>query len=346
MKPVFLLSIFIAIAMNLHAQQKTYDIITYTSPDDWTEKAGESNISYSRIDGSGWAQIAIYQHRTSDRNINTDFDKDWNELVAANKAISSPEKTTPQTVEGWMVISGSGTWEYNGANVKSQLTVYSNGQVAISLLCNSTTKSFLNDYQALLSSVALNAGNASLSSNTKNKAEVDGSPAAINDNSIVGVWIVNQAESGGFMNGHLMYTGGYMRKEYQLKDDGTYVFREKNWLAVKETIYFVYESGTWAMNGNQLTITPKKGKAGWWLKDKVTNDVNKWGIFQKAADYKLQAATYNVEIKTDPNYSNSIILNSARATERDGGQLNNPPYRFVYVQRKETLIDNPPGWKF
>ncbi|MBK0383463.1 hypothetical protein I5M32_10880 [Pedobacter sp. SD-b] len=345
MKSVFILFVFFATAINLLAQQKTYNIVTYTAPNGWTEKAGKGNISYSNIDGGTWAQIVIYKSMASSGNIAADFDKDWNELVAANKTISLPEKTSPKTTEGWMVISGSGTWSYNGAKVTSQLTVYSNGQVSISVLCNSTNKSFLNDYQALLSSMVLNAEKAQLGSDTKNKAEVDGLPAAIHDNSIVGIWIVNQAESNGFINGHLMYTGGYMRKEYQFNDDGTYVFSEKNWLAVKETIYFVYETGTWVMNGNQLTITPKKGEAGWWLKDKVTNDVNKWGIFQEASNYKLQTATYMLEIKIDPNYSNSIILNSKKATQRDGGQLNNPPYRFVYVQRKETLIDNPPGFK-
>lgn len=99
-------------------------------------------------------------------------------------------------------------------------------------------------------------------------------------------------------------------------------------------------------NGNQLSLTPAKGKAGWWNKDRKSKDVNKWGSFRKAAAYKLETATYSIEIKVDNNYSDAIILNSNKPTERDGGQFNNPPYRFAYVHREESLIDNPPGSTF
>lgn len=326
---------------NSFAQNQVFDIATYTIPNGWAEQKTEGHDSYSRIENGNWAQITIYKSTASCGNTNADFDNDWNELVAAGKDISTPEKTAPQNLNGWTVISGSGTWEYNGANVTSRLTVYSNEKISISLLCNYTTPFFLKDYQNLLTSLILKA-DVQPASDEKNRDSV----AVTNTNSITGIWIVNEAETRGFTNGHLMYSGGYMRKEYQLKDDGTYIFRQKDWLANNDAIYFVYESGTWAINGNQLTITPKKGKAGWWNKDKKTNDVNKWGAFQKAGNYKLQEATYTLQIKLDPNYSNAIILNSGKPTERDGGQFNSPPFRFVYVQRKESLIDNPPSWTF
>lgn len=328
-----------------YSQQRSYDIVSYTAPNSWTETLGNGNVSYSRIENGNWAQITIYKSTASTGNIDADFDKDWNELVVVNKNISSPQKTKPQPKDDWAAMSGSGTWQYNGVNVTSQLTVYSNSKVCISILCNFTTNLYLKDYQTVLASVFINPGNAQLNLDTI-PPQNGGSFAVTNKNSVVGIWIVNQAETRGFSNGHLMYSGGYMRKEYQIKEDGTYIFREKNWLANNEIIYFVYESGTWTMDGNKLTITPKKGKAGWWHKDKITNDVNKWGNYQKAAAYKIQSADYIFEIKAESNYNSSIILNCSKATERDGGQLNNSSYRFVYVQRKESLIDNPPGFKF
>ncbi len=345
-KIIFLFGAILIMNSNLHAQKQSFDIVSYTAPEGWAETPGNSNVSYSRIENGNWAQIVIYKSTESAGNIDADFDNDWNELVAVNKTISSPQKTKPQPQDDWMVMSGSGTWQYNGVHVTSRLTVYSNSKVSISLLCNFTATIYLKDYQTVLASILLHPGNAQLNSDTKNNSSNAGSSVATNKNSVVGIWVVNQAETRGFTNGHLMYSGGYMRKEYQLKEDGSYIFREKNWLANNETIYFVYESGTWTMEGNKLTISPKKGKAGWWNKDKVTNDVNKWGNYQKTAAYKTQTTEYTVEIKIDPNYSNSIILNCSKATERDGGQLNNGPYRFVYVQRKELLIDNPPDFKF
>lgn len=346
MKYSLLVIALTSFTMLVSAQKKVFDIVTYTIPGGWSEQKTAGHVSHSRTDNGNWAQITIYKSAVSAGTADADFDKDWNELVAANKVISSPQKTKPQSAEGWTVISGSGTWQYNGANVTSLLTVYSNEQVYISVICNATAISYFKDYQTLLASFILNAANAQTNAAVKNGSDNNGATTASATNSITGLWIVNEAETRGFVNGHLMYTGGYIRKEYKLNKDGTYVFRIKTWLASNETIYFVYESGTWSLKGNQLTITPQKGKAGWWNKDKVSNDVNKWGSFQKAAAYKLQAVTYNVEIKTDPNYSNAIVLNTGKPTERDGGQFNNPPYRFPYVSKSQTLIDNPPGFKF
>jgi hypothetical protein len=329
-----------------YPQKKAYDIVSYTSPNSWTENSGNGHVSYSRSENGNWAQIIIYKSSASAGTIDTDFDNDWRELVAINKTISLPQKTKPQTKDNWSVVSGSATWEYNRHDVTSVLTIYSNSQVYISVICNSTDKAFLKDYQEMLASLVLKPGNEQLTSGKINGSQNGDSSAVMNNPSVVGIWVVNQAETRGFTNGHLMYSGGYMRKEYQIKIDGTYMFREKKWLANNHAIYFVYESGTWKMVGNKLTITPKRAKAGWWDKDKITNDVNKWGNYQKAAAYKLQAADYTVEIKADPNYSDAIILNCSKATERDGDQSGNASYRFVYVRRNELLIDNPPGVKF
>lgn len=346
MKPLLLITILSFSVMFVSAQKQSFDIASYAIPAGWAEQKTEGHVSYSRIDSGNWVQITIYKSTASAGSADTDFDKDWMELVAVNKNISNPEKTAPQAINGWTVMSGSGTWQYNGASVISLLTVYSNGQVCISVLCNTTSGSYLKNYQTFLASFILNAEDVQTTAGIKNNSKNPASSATANNNSIAGLWIFNQAESSGFVNGYRMYTGGYIRKEYQLNKDGTYTFRIKTWLAGNETIYFVYESGRWTVNGNQLSLTPDKGKAGWWNKDKITNNVNKWGAFIKAAEYKLQTVTYSFEIKEDTNYSNSIILNTGKPTERDGGQFNNPPYRFVYVHKDKSLIDNPPGFKF
>ncbi len=342
MKKVFFINFLLMTAIISFAQQKTFDITSYTPPTDWTEKQGEGNISYSRIDGGSWAQIAIYTHRSCVGDIQADFDKDWNELVASGKTISTPERNEPKSDGGWSVMSGSGVWQYNGSNVASILTVYSNNTVCVAVLCNSTAMPYLKEYQALIGTIDIDASAAANTEEPQEGTVTSGQDATAA--SVVGLWVINTRESSGFVNGYRMYTGGYMRKEYQVNADGSYVFREKNWLAANDAIYFVYESGTWNANGSEVTFTPGKGKAGWWNKDKVTNDVNKWGAFKKAAQYKLQSVTYSYEIKVDTNYGNSIVLNTANSTERDGGQFNKGPFRFVYTSAKDAYIDNPPGF--
>lgn len=359
MKTILLFATFMGLTMDLFAQKQSFDIVTYAIPNGWTEQKTAGNVSYSRIDGKSWAQIAIYKGTESTGSIDNDFDKEWNELVAKDKDISAVEKTKPRTVENWNIVSGSGKWQYNGTQLTTILTTYSNGNTCFSILCNATAEPYFKDYLALIRSLELaNSSSTPLQDSTTtishNSDTLTGNitqqteKIETGQNSIAGLWVVNQGETRGFVNGHLMNTGGYIRKEYQLSKDGTYSFRVKTWLASNETIYFTFETGIWTVSGNQLTIIPKKGKGGWWNKDKATNNVDKWGSFQKAADYKLQKVTYRFEIKEDSNYGNSMIIYSDKPTERDGGQFNNPPYRFSYTNRQsgKAFIDNPPDWKF
>ncbi len=326
------------------AQKQTFDVVSYTAPKNWTEQKGEDNISYSKIDGSSWAQIAIYQHRNSEGDIQTDFDKEWNELVAANKTISSPEKTEPQTAEGWTVMSGSGVWQYNGANVATMLTVYSNNSVCISVLCNATAKPYLKDYQTLIGSLDLDASKATETSSTENNS----ASANTNGVSLTGLWIQYRGEDAGYANGFRMTTGGYFRKEYLLKEDGTYIFRMKNWSAHQDNIYFVYETGTYTVNGSQLTISPKQGKAGWWKK--YGNITDKWGSYLKADnDYKPEKTTYPFYTQHPENRNDMLlILTNPNATKRDGTiDINDgTTKKWVYGWGgTKSLIDNPPGFK-
>ncbi len=347
-----MIAVLTCFSMNVFAQKQTFDIVSYTPPSGWTETKEDDKISYSRIDGGSWAQIAIYQHRNCDGDIQADFDKDWTELVAANKTISSPEKTEPKTAEGWTAMSGSGIWQYNNVNVASMLTVYSNGSVCIALLCNTTAKLYLNDYSALIGSLYLDAGNPTETSNNTNSPDNPSkdvvTPAEnIQPNlSIAGLWTNYILETTGYsINNMPQYTSGYLRKEYVFNTDGTYTFRNKQWLTKAPDITFMYETGTYTVQGNQLILTPKNGKAGFWGKKSSTKE---WGSLKKSSEYKLEKTIYTFEIINDPTYGNSIVLRSTGPTQRDGGKFNsaNEPYEFRYSYRTlESSVDNPPGWK-
>lgn len=350
-KILFLLYTILIINITGFAQKKTYDIVSYSPPKDWTEQQGNGNVSYSRIDGASWAQIAIYQHRQSVGDIQTDFDKDWNELVAPGRSISGMEKTKPQTAEGWTVMSGSGIWQYNGSNVASVLTVYSNKQVCVAVLCNSTAMPYMKIYQSLIGSLDIDAGKISTTSETEtNTSTIENANASTENisasNSVIGLWTDYVLETTGFyINGRPQYTSGYLRKEYRFNADGTYTFRNKQWLTKALDIIFIYETGTYTVNGNQLTLTPKKGKSGFWAK---TSSSKEWGKLKKYVDYDLEKTTYSFEILIDPNYSNKIVLKPGKPTARDGGKFNaaGDPFEFRYSFRElESLIDNPPGFE-
>lgn len=338
MKSIIISIFFAMLTANLFAQKHTFDIISYKAPADWTLMQGNDNVSYSRIDGASWAQIAIYQHRNCEGDIQADFDKDWNDLVAANKTISSPEKTEPKSADGWTVMSGSGVWQYNGANVASVLTVYSNNTICVAVLCNATAQPYLKNFKDLISSLDLDAPSVSSTNASTNNETQTNANANTNHTSIVGTWIINAAETSGFMNGHLLYSGGYIRKEYSFKSDGTYFYSFKNWSVHIDNILYGYETGKWTVNDNLLTLIPTKGMSGEWKK---TPDTKGWGSQVKTNNWKLEKTTYRLEIH-NTNVPAILRLDSGGATERDGAYTNK---YFSYVLSDEPLIDFPPGFK-
>ena len=195
--------------------------------------------------------------------------------------------------------------------------------------------SFLNSLE--LVEVIQNENVNSSSASTKNEGKT----------SIVGLWTDYVLETTGYnINGMPQYTAGYLRKEYAFYSGGTYLFRNKQWLTKTKDILFIYESGTYTVNANQITLTPKQGKGEFWSK---TSSSKQWGKLVKASEYKLENVTYSFKIENDPDYKiTRLILSSGKPTQRDGGKFNAPndPYEFRYSMRElESLIDDPPGVK-
>lgn len=352
MNKIFLSLVFLYSAISSVAQKESFDIASFSPPDGWTKELKEDFVSFSRIDGASWSQIAVYKSRQSSGNIEEDALKNWQDIVLAGHTIENEDKTTSKPAEGWQVMSHSGVWQYNSTNVATLLTTYSNGNICISVLWNGTAKPYMQNLKDFIASIDLDVnatpvqqkdtGNNEGNSN-QNTTNSNGETTSSSSSSIVGAWINNFREDRGFINGYRMYTGGYMKKEYVFKEDGSYIFRQKDWLASRDNIYFVYETGKWVVNGNQLTITPDKGKAGWWNKDKIGNTTDKWGAYQKAAKYILEKTTYTFELQIS-DYGRNLLLNYSKATERDGDHpAGNGQYTSYHFDKGKSIINNPPG---
>ncbi len=336
---IIFLQLLLLTASTTFGQKKTYGVITYDVPAGWTEKTTDGNTSYSKIDGGSWAQIAVYAQRASSGDIQTDFDKDWTELVATNKTISSPEKTAPQADGEWTVMSGSGIWQYNGANVATILTVYSNKNICVAVLCNSTAQPYLKDYQTLIGSLDINASSAT----TNQPESTNVSAPASNNGSVIGLWSYNLLETSGYANGMPQYTAGYFRREYKFNADGTYLFLFKTFSAYQKSILFGYETGKWSVNGNHLTIIPSQGKNEEWSKSAGGRN-NEWGSLIKSYPSKLEQVTYQFEIKYyEGSKSYALILTYDKPTEREGAT--EKTFSYSRNDRKEPLVDFPPGTK-
>lgn len=327
---LFLLTSLCLGALATSAQQKNYDMVSYTPPNNWKEETSDSYISYSRIDGGSWAQIAIYKSTASKGSIAEDSQNEWNTLVLARHQVENEEKTQPQTAEGWTVLSRSGVWKYNGTNVATMLTTYSNGKICISILCNATAQPYFKDYQKFISSVQLTAtsGNQEITNTSVN-------------NSVAGMWSSVVNETYGYMS------VSAQRREYIFNNDGTYHFKAKHWFNLVKNIEFIQETGTYAISGNQITLIPIKGNSEAWSKA-VNGAAAGWGSYQNALKYPLEKVTYTFERRYFSGMGKTyLVLKSNKSTARDGSRSNkaNTVHEFNYSEiiPQKSIIDNPPG---
>jgi len=315
------------------SQKQTYDVLTYNQPRGWQQKEAEGYRQLTITDKKtgAYATALLMKSVASDASANDNFNSYWNSIVKATVALSG-EPVMQETVNdnGWQIVSGHASYtDAADAGTTTLLAASGGGKTTAVILMTNTSK-YQPDLLAFI-------GSLELSKATKQ------APTNKNTSTITGLWADYSVEK----NAYQQYTTGYLRKEYSFNKDGTYTFRKKNFLSGSTQIYFVSETGTYSVSGNQLTITPKQGKTQFWNKAKSLKN-NEWGSFAKSENHKLEKVTYTFEIIIDPNYGNSLSLKPGKATVRDGGQFNAPsdPYKFNYAFRTAaSLIDNPPGGK-
>lgn len=160
MKAYFITAIIVCTGIVAHSHQLTYDIISYTAPKGWKAEQLNNAIVYAKSNGASWAQLAIYKSAASKGSIEKDSKSEWEYIVASQHTITGKtEQTKPATEGGWQVMSRSGIWQYNGTNVAAILTTYSNRQVCVSVILNTTALPYMEDQKRLLASLAFNTGN-------------------------------------------------------------------------------------------------------------------------------------------------------------------------------------------
>jgi hypothetical protein len=256
----------------------------------------------------------------------------------------APVMQSPVTENGWDIISGGANYaDGDKIGTATLLSATGGGQMtAVVLMTN--TKKYQNDLLALLNSLEL-------SKSSPNPTTAN-APANSNDNpSVVGGWAGNILESSGgyYANNMYMpnYTGGYFRKRYAFYADGTYLFCEKDFSAYSNTILFAYETGTWSVSGNKLTVKPAKGKTESWSKNKSGSN-KAWGTLQKATDRNLETITYTYQLHYYSGTNETCLwLNYDKSTERDGTNKSSDPWSYSPRSLDDSALEDyvPPGWK-
>ncbi|RZS71502.1 hypothetical protein EV199_3406 [Pseudobacter ginsenosidimutans] len=335
-----LLALYSILLMSLsgNSQKQSIDMVSYTAPKGWQQQQKEGGVQLSVIDNKTHAYaIAIITNAiASNADANENFKMNWDKLIKGSVQVNTePIMLKPAKENGWEIISGTAHYT-NGAQkgLATLITATGGGQMASVVLMSNTDK-YQNELLAFTNSLAL----AKVASNTTANEN-----SSVANKAIAGNWSYSVSES---QYGSL--SPGYSTKQYNFKEDGTYTYRHKFFSSSIHTLLFQYESGTYHVSGDQLTISPLSGANEEWSKDKTHPD--KWGKQLKTSNRKLEKVIYVFTLRyfSGVNETN-LILQAVKSTEREGSFSSIPDYPNGWSfkpcnSNNNPAIVTPPGFK-
>lgn len=227
-------------------------MVTYTPPKGWTRTAKNDSVSFGDLNktANAFCAMTVYIGTASSGDPKKDFAVDWKVYVAKPYNADENPKTEIRTGEGWTITVASAPIEISGIKSLALLTVFSGYGKTSGILVFSNNEAYTQAVSDFLESVKLDKTPLALqpTPNTPN------TPVANSNNpALVGKW-------GNGISG----IGGTTQQHYQFNADGTYSFVLSGYsgLAGRIGTYqtTTEESGVYTLNGDSMTITPKKSQ--------------------------------------------------------------------------------------
>lgn len=150
---------------------------------------------------------------------------------------------------------------------------------------------------------------------------------------VVGVWSISASNHGG---SNLVTNAGYTKGQYQFNANGTYAFKSERWFGYMRSreFYTTEESGTYSVNGNTLTISPKTSK---------TILRNPEGAVQKSQNNQLETVTYKWQLHYFEGINETqLVLQPPKETTRDGGFSQTSLFPNAYLYSQGSKLE----WRF
>ncbi len=311
MKPILLLLMLTFFTNCSSAQTETFDLASFTPPKGWTKEVKENLISYTKTDNKKktWCQIGIYRSIASKGSIEADFDSEWQLLAATPYKIEgAPKSGGIQEAEGWKIKVASGTFSFNESNAQVILSVMSGYGRAVSIMAINNSQNYMPQIRDLLESVHLKIPETNPELTTFINAD---------NSAIVGSW--GKSNSVSQINNRFG-TYSYNKQQYIFNKNGTYSFKAKNYSEQYAETLLIIENGTYAVNGNSLTISPEKSMIEAWTKKNGGDNWNKLKTRQKRS---LEKITYQFAL-----VEKNLVLQADKETERDGRFSNGNTYSY------------------
>lgn len=138
-------------------QTEKLGIVQYTAPKGWNKTAKENVVAFSKINRATgiFCIITLYGTTPGTGNPQSDFKREWNNLVVKPLNAEANPKTETVAADGWTIIAGGAAVEIQGSKAAVLLTVMSGGKRTVSILGVFNDDSYTNQLAAFSSSIEL-----------------------------------------------------------------------------------------------------------------------------------------------------------------------------------------------
>ena len=158
MKKMICFLLLTAMMQHTIAQTETFDIATYTPPQNFNKEEKPGGVVYSQAnDSTGkFCAIIIFASTAGTGDVAKDFKLQWDELAVKKYAADAkPATEKAQTPNGWKTITGASAIKIQGTDAYIVLTVFSGFGKRVSVVSTLNDQAFLVQLDAFLETIKL-----------------------------------------------------------------------------------------------------------------------------------------------------------------------------------------------
>lgn len=328
--------LFLTVINSIAQTSENFDLTTFRPPASFKKEASENSIRFSKADevSGAYCLITLFKSIPGQASASENFGSAWRTLVKEPLAIATaPQMQPANNPEDWKAEMGSAPFEKDGIRGVAVLVNVSGHGRMVNILILTNSETYEPAITGFLESINLNIP----------KADTAPVVPAV---SIEGTWAAGTSgaqRSDDYKNPYSVNGYGYGKAQYTFHANGTYDFYSKTFRMTNDNILLVKEHGTFQIDGNNITISPKTSVIEAWSKRDGTD---KFGKLLTTQNRRLEKVTYQF---TKHYFSGiqiwNLVLQAQAETERDGRFSTNTTFSnawyYAPISPNNTAIDLP-----
>ena len=143
-------------------QTEKLGIVSYTPPSGWKKTPSENIVTFSELDETTgrFCTITLYGATTGTGKPQSDFAREWNNLVVKPFKGDPDPKTETEAADGWTAIAGGSAIDFQGSKALAFLTVYSGFGKTVSVLGIFNDEAYSNQLTAFVTGLNMEKATA------------------------------------------------------------------------------------------------------------------------------------------------------------------------------------------